>query len=527
MKKTFTRTLTMVLALLLIVTCLTGCNGGGASTGDFDETAGFTVQVGKPTGVSDEMWNSYLKELETRTDVPITWDIASAADAGAEALNLRFASGDYPDLILGNSLNASAVSDYAASGILLPLDEFINEEDTPNIWKMFEENPTTKGANYLPDGHMYSLPQLIEFEPQYLERVLYINKAWLDKLGLEVPTTVDEVKEVLRAFKTQDPNGNGKADEIPMSFMQGHAFSCPETMLSTWGYSTKSGTYDSYTTVKDGKVLFAPMTDGWKEMIAFYRDLYKDGLLDMEAFTHTAENFTAKLSNPTSTVGMAWAKNNPFQNADEYIAIEPIRVEGIEPVWHIHPGIIGNRNVFSITNACKNPKAVMKWVDHFYSLENSLRLEFGEFGYAINDKNEEGVYTFNEAPEGISLSTYIQENKPIGSTVCYLPEEIFGTTLELNKSQLEQQDNYEIYKKYVTTEPWPRPYYSDEESSTLSVLQTDIFTKVNEQMAKWVVGTEDLEKGWDKYVEDLKAMGVDQLVEINQEAYDRFQKGMK
>ncbi len=525
--KKFTKVLSLMLALLLFAICLTGCNGGSTS-GDFDETAGFTVRVSKPEKVTDEMWNAYLEELQSWTDVPITWDIASAADAsGSEALNLRFASGDYPDIIMGNSLNASAVSNYAASGVLLPLDEFITKENTPNIWQMFEDHPQTKGANYLPDGKMYSLPQLIEFEPQYLERVLYINKTWLDKLGLEIPKTVEEVKEVLRAFKEQDPNGNGKADEIPITFKQGHAYSCPETMLSTWGYSTKSGVYDSYTTVKDGKVLFAPITDGWKEMVTFYRDLYAEGLLDIEAFTHTNENFTAKLSNPTSIVGMAWGKTNPFANSDEYVAIEPIHAEGIEPVWHIHPGIIGNRNVFSITIACKNPKKVMNWIDHFFELENSLRSEFGTLGYALNEKNDEGVYTWNEPPAGVSLSNYIIENRPQSSIVCYLPGEIYGKTLELNDSLKEQAANYEVYKKYVTTEPWPRPYYSEEESSTLSVLQTDIFTKVNEQMAKWVVGTENLESGWDQYVKDLKGMGVDQLVEINQGAYDRFQKGMK
>lgn len=524
MMKNFTRVLTMMLALLMLATCLTGCNG--STSGDYDETAGFTVQITKPAKISDEMWDAYLAELESWTDVPITWDIGSAADTG-DSLSLRIAAGDYPDIVMSNGLSTSDVSNYAASGLLLPLDEFITEENTPNIWKMFEDNPQTKGANYLPDGKMYSLPQLIEFEPQYLERVLYVNKAWLDKLGLEVPTTIEDVKEVLKAFKTQDPNGNGDDDEIPMTFMQGHAFSCPETMLSTWGYSTKSGTYDSYCTVKDGKVKFAPMLDEWKEMLAFYRDLYAEGLLDMEAFTHTVENFSAKLSNPTSVVGMAWSKNNPFANTEEYIAIEPIRTEGVEPVWHIHPGIIGNRNVFSIFNTCKNPKAVMNWVDHFYELENSLRSEYGTLGYALNEKNEEGVYTWNEPPAGVSLSTFIQENRPQTGISVYLPGEIFGTTLELNNSLEEQATNYEVYKKYVTTEPWPRPYYSNEESSTLTELQTDIFTMVNEKMAKWIVGTEDLEAGWDKYIQDLKNIGVEKLVEINQDAYDRFQKGMK
>lgn len=521
-KKNLIKVLTFTMALMLLVTCLSGCK----KSSEIDESAGFRVQIAKSSKVSDEMWEAYLKELESWSDVPITWDITSAADT-KEALALRIASGDYPDIVMSNELNTSDVSNYAQSGVLIPLDEYITEENTPNIWKMFEENPKTKAANYLPDGKMYSLPQLIEFEPAYLERVLYINKVWLDKLNLEVPTTTEELKKVLKAFKTQDPNGNGKADEIPLTFLQGDAYSPPETMLSAWGYATKSGVYDSYCSVKDNKVVFAPMLDEWKEMLGFYRDLYADGSLDMEAFTHTGENFFAKLRNPTSVVGMVWAKTNPMANADEYIAIEPIRADGYDVVWQIHPGIIGNRNCFSIFNSCKNPKAVMHWIDKFYELENSLRSQYGTLGYALNKKNDDGVYTWNEPPAGTSLDAFIEENRPQSYIVAYLPENLFGDTLELNTTMQTQAKNYELYKKYITTEPWPRPYYNKEESEELATIQTDIFSMVNEKMAKWIVGTEDLESGWDMYIENMKNMGVERLVEINQNAYDRFQARMK
>lgn len=522
MQRKIKKAFALVMALSLTATVLSGCKGGNET----DETAGFTVQVSKSATIDQQLWDSYLEELQSWTDVPITWDVSSAADS-AEALSLRIASGDYPDIVMGNTLSTSDVSKYAANGVILPLDEYITEENTPNIWKMFEENPKTKAANYLPDGKMYSLPVFVGFEPSYLERVLFINKTWLDKLGLEVPTTTDELKEVFRAFKTQDPNGNGKADEIPLTFMPGNAYSNPEAMLSTWGYATKSGTFDSYCTVKDGKVLFAPMLDEWKEMLTFYRDLYSEGLLDKEAFTHTHENFYSKLNNDTSIVGMVWSTTNPMANSEEYIAIEPIRAEGYDVVWQIHPGIIGNRNVFSIFNSCKNPKAVLNWIDHFYELENSLRTQYGTLGYALNEKNADGVYTWNTPPEGTSLSSYIAENRPQTSISAYLPSEIFGTTLELNTAMKEQVENYEIYKKYITSEPWPRPYYSTDEADRLSELQTDIFTEVNEKMAKWVVGSEDLDKGWDAYVNNLKKMGVEELVKINQAAYDRFQEKVK
>ncbi len=515
----------LFVAMLLLATCLTGCGGNNSSAG-YDETASFKLLLSKPASVSDELWEVTLQKLQSWSSVPIEVEELDAAGA-ADSISLQIASGNYPEVILSNFLNASDVSRYASQGVLVPLDDFINETDTPNIWKMFQENPETKAANYLPDGKMYSLPVLNEFEPNFLERVIFINKVWLDKLGLEIPKTTEELKEVLRAFKDGDPNGNGIADEIPMTFMQGHAYSCPEMMLSAWGYATKSGVYDSYTTVKGGDVFFAPMLDEWKEMVNYYRDLYAEGLLDMEAFTQTNETFVAKLQASTSKIGVFWSNTNPVANPEEYIAISPIGAEGYDIVWQKHPGIIGNRNVFSITTSCKNPKAVMKWIDHFYELENSLEFQYGVLGGAINKKNEQGVYTWNSAPDGKSLSTFIAENRPISSVPCYLPYEIFGKELELNDTMKGQAQNYELYKDYLTDEPWPRPYYSIEEANTLSELQTDIFSLVDSKLAKWVVGTDDVETDWDQYVQSLKKMGVDKLISVNQDAYDRFQNGIK
>ena len=75
-----------------------------------------------------------------------------------------------------------------------------------------------------PDGHIYSFPWIEELGAgkesiHSVNDFPWINVEWLNKLGLKMPTTTEELKQVLIAFKTKDPNGNGKADEIPMSFI--------------------------------------------------------------------------------------------------------------------------------------------------------------------------------------------------------------------------------------------------------------------------------------------------------------------
>ena len=511
----------LLLAVLMLVLCLAGCGGKDNAGG----TEGFSVPFAKPFGVDEEGINQTLERWKSLSDVPIEWNYLSSSDT-AEALKLLFATGDYPEVILSNYLQTTDVSKYAANGILLPLDEYINETDTPNLYQLFQDRPKLKASNYLPDGHMYSLPQLMEFQPMFLENVLFINKVWLDKLGLAVPTTTEELKEVLRAFKTDDPNGNGLQDEIPMSFNPKCGYAYPEALLSCWGVSTKNGTFDSYCTVQNGEVKFAPMMDEWKELMKFYRELYSEGLLDMEVFTHNTETFQAKLKANPSKVGFVWYQSNPMANPDEYIAIAPLRATDKDPLWRIHPGIIGSRNLFSITKACKNPTAAMKWIDKFYAFEQSVQNQYGNVGKTLS-VNSDGMYTWNDPPEGKTMSAFINENKVVSGSPSAIRAEDIGTKIEKSETWKAMEENFELYEKYIDPEPWVRPYYSLDEANRFGELTTDIFKLVDEKKAKWIIGTEDVDADWEKYKQNLIDMGVQEMLEINQAAYDRYVEAMK
>ena len=116
---------------------------------------------------------------------------------------------------------------------------------------------------------------------------LFINKKWLDKLGLEMPTTTDEFYQVLKAFKNGDPNGNGKADEIPFSFLGNYANVDINSLFGSWGVIDRP----EHVMIKDGEVLFTPAEDGYKQGLVFFRKLYAEGLIDGEAFTHNMQQY--------------------------------------------------------------------------------------------------------------------------------------------------------------------------------------------------------------------------------------------
>ena len=534
MKKMFKKGICLMMAILMLALCLAGCGGSDANLSELQkqqkENGGFSVSI--PAEADDKPEGLYelsKERLQAMTDVPITWETRAKVD-GANVLRQQIAAGEFPQVVIGNTFQPADISQFAANGIILPIEDYINEKDTPNIYKMFEERPEIKAALVAPDGHTYTLPGLKEYMPDYIENIMYINKKWLDKLGLDVPTTLPELKEVLKAFKEKDPNGNGKADEIPLTFQTASSSDYPEVLLSSFGIATKFGTWDSWLTVQKGEVKFTPIMDEWRQLLEYYRDLYAEGLLDMEAFTHDGGQYASKKQSPISTIGVYWSNANSTLNSDEYIAIPPLSADGkIKPVWRIHPGYIGTKDFLVIFNSCQNPANVLKWADKFYEVDHSIQNAFGEAApNSTLSFDKKGNVVWNELPEGKYFASYLYECILVGGIPCWIPEELYGSEkMPYVEGQEAKMEVYNMYEPYLDKETWPRPYYAVDEADRLSELTTDIFNLTETQRAKWVCGQEELtDASWKKYVDEMKKMNVDEMIGIYQAAYDRYQAGM-
>ena len=105
---------------------------------------------------------------------------------------------------------------YGKQGVLLPLNDLIKEH-APNLQQVLDSDDEYRALATAPDGNIYGIPQLIECFHCTWPNKLWMNSTWLDNLNLEAPKTHEEFKDVLRAFKDDDPNGNGSNDEIPFS----------------------------------------------------------------------------------------------------------------------------------------------------------------------------------------------------------------------------------------------------------------------------------------------------------------------
>lgn len=246
-----------------------------------DEPITLRVMIANTPEHPDDMNEQELiQRAEERTGIHIEW-VMPGSSAFNEQKSLALASGDMPDIIL-NGLTDSEIARYGADGTLMAYNELMEEYPgmAPNLEHIYEERPDIKRFITSPDGNIYSAPRINEGAWMKQNGNAIINVQWLDNLGLEMPTSIDELKEVLRAFKEQDANGNGDPnDEIPLTM----AASDVKLQGNSGGFNLLMGSFgviadNDFRMLQDGKLVCSATTEGWKEGIAWYHELYEEAL---------------------------------------------------------------------------------------------------------------------------------------------------------------------------------------------------------------------------------------------------------
>ena len=476
---------------------------------------------------------AFWNRLYEMTNVKINF-IVLPTDGTMAAFDAMFAANKEGDAILGGSMiNESDLSLMAANGLLMPMNEFIEDpEIMPNFnSRVLAESSATKAYITMPDVNIYSLPKYTALDGNYLESPLWINKTWLDQLGLAIPTTIAELENALIAFRDNDMNGNGDTrDEIPYIFLNGDTYSHMEAILGLWGLATKDGINDSYVYVQNGQVQFAPTSQAYKDALITLNRWYENSLIWTECFTGTEETFQAKISAEVPMVGMFAAKTISAEYEEHYVQMAPVEVEGYEAEWYCHPGRLGGKGQFSLTRSCENPEVLMHWIDLFYSLENSVVINYGEEEDGRWSLNADGKYEFftlsaeksEELNKTAPLFYQLFENVPSAITAADYSDKIV-----LSAVQATYQESYSIYQEYMTDEFWPRPYIASSDVSRLAELRTDIFHIVTEKRAAWVTGISDIDADWNDYLEMLDKIGIDEFLDILQRNYDYYLQGLE
>ena len=472
--------------------------------------------------------NKLFKRIKEETN--INMEFIFLGNDPENKLTLLINSGNYGDVLLGGPiLNAISASRYFASGIFQDMTDYVNEEYMPNLSALIEKEPEIVSMIASEDGKIYTLPYIDQLEGNALESPFWINKKWLDKLGLEVPTTIDEFTNVLRAFRDQDPNGNGIEDEIPYLVCTNNEFYSLDAIYGCWGLAFKDGDLDGFSGVKDGKVYFGPTQEAFKEAVKYQAFLYDESLMWNECYTASQSTSNSKLTSDICTVGCFTSVSLPkTEYVNDYVCMVPPKVEGYDACWYVNPALVASKDRFYITDKCQYPDVVCKLMDYFYDFDNAWEVEFGaeEDGRWYTDENGNKV---------VNNKLTITENSAIDAKyptfLDLVPRMLHALTREgyetvVNNDYRSYSTAWKTYSEagVLNQEIWPRPYYSNKDANTVYRLSTDIFYQVDTYRAKWITGQGNIDEEWDDYLKKLDELGLKQMTSIMQSAYDSYLK---
>lgn len=461
----------------------------------------------------------FFQLLEQETGVHIEWNMSSE-DGWKEKKGLLFA-GELPDAFYGQGILSDVdVIKYGSQGMLIPLNDLI-EKYAPNVKNLLDNNEEYKKQITAPDGNIYSLPSLTELSPTTHDK-LFINKTWLDKLGLEAPETLEEFEQVLIAFRDNDMNGDGRTDdEIPFTFLYNRK---ENGLFSLFGSFGQLDRMDHFI-VKDGKVVYTAITEPYKEAIQWFNKLYDQQLIDKEGFTHDFSVFTAKLKAPEKNVGsfLAWSlSSSTGSNKEDYIPLAPLKGADGKQIWNTYTSAINAKGSFAITNKAENPEILMRWIDLHFDPETALQIDQGLLGRTL-EKWDDGTYHYLPVPEGKTFTEMIHDYSPGVNSVGAVTMDI-ASKLDLNANLKERQELDKFFAPYnvPAEEVFPSVYFTMEEVEKISELETDIKAYADQCYANWIVNG-GIENEWDGYLKKLEQMHIQDYIDLYQTAYERYE----
>ncbi|MBP7402590.1 MAG: extracellular solute-binding protein [Clostridia bacterium] len=456
-------------------------------------------------------------------NVHIDW-IQIPSEAWEETKNLRLATGDLPDII-ESAVTAADLTKYGPDGTFIPMQDLIAKY-APNFVALYEELPELEKMIVASDGNTYGMGRVNSGPWMTTNGVGVINRAWLKKLGKIMPSTTDEFYEVLKAFKTGDPNGNGIADEIPVAFNKDLATNNGFSYLfASFGLAVGGQGFNaSWADVKDGKVYCQATTDEYKEAVKFLAKLYAEGLMDVEGFTLTAADFQNKLNLEPGVVGytQVWDINDIVSNATNKAALEymPLLKSTVvdKPVFYKQPLPGTYRGWGVITKVCETPEVATRWLDYHFEVRNAIEHIEGPIGVRVLE-NADGTMYVRTPPEGMTVAEDRFSQCP--AQILAMPPSAYKNILKLPSTDKKVAFVQTQCHPYADPDPMMPVYYSAEESNEMVQLQTDIRTYIERRLAQWIIDGK-VEQEWASYLTEIDKAGLPKWLEINQAAYDRF-----
>lgn len=482
----------------------------------FTQDGGFDLH-GDYTDASESPLHNYLK---VATGVDIQWQLVPLGANSDTTYNLVLEESPLPNIMTGNSLRYEELYE---DGMIYDLTPYL-EEYAPDYWAWLnkEENENILKALKLDDGAIVAFICIIEDLNCYSQGPL-LRKDWLDECGLDIPYTLEEWEEVLIAFR--DRYGIAPLSGIKPVWRNLYGLAS--------GTNAHGGMKLSFY-VEDGTIKCAQLQEEWKELITILARWYKEGLIDPDVGTVTKATMLPKAAE--GLVGLALtdeaqATRIPLecQAVDpdaEWIAIPCAVPEKGDPVvYGQYEGTnIGHATV--ITTDCTEEELItaIKLLNYGYSDEGMITYNFGEQGVTWEyDANGEIQLTELVTGDPSGKTSALVRYSPLNDGIAPAVKMNRFAELRYDATTLEAFENWGLNSQILDYKV-PALRYTTEEKATRADLVTRLETFLEPYATKCIFGEIDLEANWEAFQKELYSLGLEEVMQITQDAYDRLYK---
>lgn len=476
------------------------------------------IMAGEDINPADN-WNDILifNEYEERSNIHVNFEMIPHGSI-EEKRNLKLVSGELPDAFYRMGLSQRDLMKYGEQGILIELNDLIDDY-APNLKAIIEENPEVKKGITMHDGKIYSFPSLSE--PDFISLRMgakpYINRNWLDELNMDMPETTEEFYDYLTAVKEEDPGDN---NGIPYG-SQGinNLLGWLKGSFGVGNLGPANNYYDEDPD-NEGQLRFYAISDGYKELLEYTNKLFNEELIEQNIFSIEHDQYLANAAEGRYGSTNWWGPELQFGPGGAPLEGAPA-LEGPngDKVYASFSGPVSSLGSFAITNSNKNPEATVRWIDYFYGEEGVELMFMGIEGETFERTDDGGVKYMDYITD--SDETLTQELNKFtiwggGTPTMFMEDYFFGA-----ESTDQELDAAERLEPNLIDNPTPQLPYNEEESKKMESIGADIEKYVGEMTDKFVEGQVSFDE-WDDYIETLEKMGLDEYMEIQQTAYDRF-----
>lgn len=494
----------MVLALLMIAGIVPGAYAESTFT-----IAGYDHQ---DTG---HVWtdNLFFQRMEERTGVHLEF-AQYMTDASWQAAKDNMLAGkmELPDALFKADLTPQETQSWLEAGKLIDLRPYL-EQYAPNLWALLSANPEWMEAVTLPSGEIAALPAIDQLQ---FNNAMWINATWLSRAGLDAPTTVEELTEVLRVFRDRDMNGNGKrGDEVPLTFS-----SLWDLRFLAHAFGINANDY--YVTMDDsGQVREVLTSDENRAFLTWLHQLWDEGLLDDTGFTglRDAKNTTDEKADIIYGVMLSSTPVSLVNNASikEYALLDPLVYEGRQVYRDLTGDVI--RGTFAITSACKDPAALLTWVDYLYTEEGFILAEAGQAGEEFT-WNDDGTWLWESTSD--TLLSSVLPSATLRSGVSMPGYASIDFQQKIDDHATLQVVSGLLRLKEFDSLPYPMVYLTETQQQRVDELIWQIGKYAEYQMVWFITGDVALDDDtWAAFCAQVKALGADEMVSIWQKAADQ------